>query len=851
MKLILSQSFAIFFLSIACPVIGFSDTPTTPVRDDVSVEDRETNSLTEHAYVIYEHTFDKDTTLKFILLCVRGKHQLVCFQKVPAKQKGDDIWQWKSLKQRKPTRAEAEITRLSSLISSPSLPPTPPAADEAINAVVQAASKIQDIPKDAGFDQVEPHTESAKTEKTQNGLDDVPVTFATYTLNKPPFIKPSDDTTGAVETTDYSPFYRADKDHVRIKKRTDIKPEKTTNDSVYAYVASWILANYAANNTTSDAQKGDEVIGLTFLHADKYVDPGTKTLSLHFTSCYFATGKSKDTTITHSFDPVTIGKDLSPNVDTNALAHYIIGPNLSALTSEPANNRSTATKPGNTASSGGAEVTPLPKDADVGKPSALEFPYGLPKPGFPSFKTDSTGTDATITLTFAPKDPPPNPAGGNNSDNKKNTDGWSLANPFPTLSVNGGTYLDKDFYNVTVSPMWTWKHTDKDAVPLPAPGAACLTEEQKKAAALNKIDFDSVTAGGQYSRSLQPIASGVKLTQGEMATASVKGSDRKGSFSYAIDEAAGYNTNSNEITGKQAVNTGEYSGATHAQELWHAYLNTKNLNMTDRPDVDESNSAGSGDGVNSHMISMEFDLSQWVKPASVTQNSNFYTSAAANAHFGADVPVDPTFFSGIENSPEFLRVDASLTGGGIMGESPDNDRFYGGNTSSAGGVTDAPSPVVRSFGTGKLGLLPASKLAVGKTAGAISYANANVTIAFPLPGLARRFLTDEEASTLNNLFTDPCHPLPDNDSNQDQINYIANYDDLFSLRPVFTCDAAWLGGPAYFRDRNLVSVGGGAELSCTVINFDILYEVTLHDSYARQQPLGENIIAQISYDIHF
>jgi hypothetical protein len=250
---------------------------------------------------------------------------------------------------------------------------------------------------------------------------------------------------------------------------------------------------------------------------------------------------------------------------------------------------------------------------------------------------------------------------------------------------------------------------------------------------------------------------------------------------------------------------------------------------------------------------MQIDLNEWTKPAEATQNSNFYTSAVSRLHVGADLPVPPCG----NDTAEFIRADTFLTGGGVMGVAPDTDRFYGGNTGGQGDAgSDLPGPVIRSFGTGKLGVFPTSSKAKQAPVGALSFANLDVTLAFPIPGLAKPFLDPEEAAKLNHIFdplsSDPAvRELDPGLANRDEINFVANYDYWFSAKPLFTMDAAWLGGPPNDRDRSLISVGGGAEFSMAVLNLDVLYEVTLHDTSARQQPLGENIIVQLTYDIHF
>jgi hypothetical protein len=604
----------------------------------------------------------------------------------------------------------------------------------------------------------------------------------------------------------------------------------------YAQTARWVLAYYAANNDTYDAKKGDEVFGGAILHTvfEDVPDNHNRVLNLkwvQFTPTYFAIDRtSNNATITDHFDPVSIDKfGLLPEADFGASWHYLL-----SFFSFYQDDHIPKVDPA-------VAVTPLPKPPEPAPVPTMcpLFPtdgnsagnqgggYGydsLPHPGFPTFKEDSTGVEGDIKIVLTPKEPA------------------TPFNPVPTISISGGKYFDHDYYNVTASPSWSDKLETIDP----------LTGQNEK-----------ITFGPEYNRQVALMGTNIKTTTGgaldfaipEFGQIIGRGpidlahpdqpapDDDHYDYSNALDLTAGAASTKNNATGPTAVDTTEYSGTAHVEQLWHFHEPITDANGKPSKWYQKSD----GTQVPS-TIDLECDLNEWVKPAESTQHSNYFTEGAGSFHTGGDIPAPVKYISGLDEAPEYIRTDATLSGGGIFDVAPDTDRFYGGNTPTGGSGTTLPSPIVRSFGSGKLGVYPNAGT---KTAGAVDFANANLTIALPFPGLAFPFLDPDAAANVDKLLTvNSSHQaVTSNLANKDQLDYIANYEDKFSFHPIVTCDAAWLGGPANFHDRNLISIGGGGEFTFEVFNIDILYETTLHDS--SHQPLSENIIAQVSYDIHF
>jgi hypothetical protein len=605
----------------------------------------------------------------------------------------------------------------------------------------------------------------------------------------------------------------------------------------YDLAADWILGYYAANNDTYDAKKGDEVFGGAILHTVFYDVPEAngKKIDLQwiqFSPTYFAVDRTgNNATLTDHFDPVALDKGgFLPELDFESSLYYLwsffscyqkdhipkVDPSV-ALTRLP--------RPPDPAAI--PERCPIIQSStknDTGKPGYDSWPHL----GFPTFKEDSTGVEGDIKITLESKD----------------SEGTSPEfNPVPSLTVAGGKYLDHDYYNVKVSPQWT----DKFATIDPLKGTnekltfgpdlsrqVALTGTTVKQTWSGALDF-SIPEFGLYVSKVRSD----HATPGKPAP-----DDDRWDYSNAFDLTTGVAATKNNAVGPTAVNTDEYSATAHLQQLMHFHELILDDNNKPYSCYIKNDST-----VVPSTIDVESDLNEWVKPDESTQNSNFFTSVAGSFHTGGDIPVPVQYISGVDEAPEYIRGDLTFSGGGIFDVAPDTDRFYGGNTPSGTQATDLPSPTVRSFGTGKLGVYPDAGT---KQAGTISFADTNFTLALPFPGLAFPFL-DPDASKKVEGFIEPLNHnnqgIVDNLANRDELDYVANYEDKFAVHPLFTCDAAWLGGPSNYHDRSLVSVGGGAEFTLAIVNFDILYEGTLHDS--AHQPHSENIIAQISYDIHF
>jgi hypothetical protein len=283
-----------------------------------------------------------------------------------------------------------------------------------------------------------------------------------------------------------------------------------------------------------------------------------------------------------------------------------------------------------------------------------------------------------------------------------------------------------------------------------------------------------------------------------------------------------------------AQNTDEYSGTGFFQQLFYLGDGMAALKKND-PDESTGTFDPSKLGPNG-----ELDLNAWFKPTESSQNSNFYADILSRAHVGVDVPT-PDFFPG---PIEFLRLDFSLTGGGIVGVSPTYDRFNAGsNLNEAVTTPDIPAqPTVRSLGTNSANVYnPASK-----TSGATSYGNASFTVAIPVPYLSWTVYHrhDNEATT-GGLTAAGL----DNIAEQNNLDYVSYYADILSLRPLLACDAAYLGAPSGFQDRSLVSLGAGGELSLGPLNVDFLYAKTYVDTST--QTKSANLTVQVTYDIHF
>jgi len=253
----------------------------------------------------------------------------------------------------------------------------------------------------------------------------------------------------------------------------------------------------------------------------------------------------------------------------------------------------------------------------------------------------------------------------------------------------------------------------------------------------------------------------------------------------------------------------------------------------------------------------EVDGTTWVVPTD-SAPGGYYTNADGRVHVGCDLDAEkwPGFTrpdaSGTV-SPQMLRLDAALSGGGVLGPIPSqSDYIYGGNNLTEGIASGLPSPVVRSIGSNQAAVYSRT----GGKSGADSYANFNFTAALPVPGLPLSYGVVRQNNCVdgveNALSTKPdpggAKPSEDPSIAQDRLDYLANLYG-FSFKPLFVCDAAWMGAPRGFRNRSLVAVGGGGEFSVGALNFDLVYATTVVDS--AHQPPGENIVFQVTYDWHF
>jgi hypothetical protein len=856
-------------------------------------------SLDEYGFVIFSHKFDlklkngsrpssgepKDVTLKFILLETHSHgsndvvERLVLFQNKDPKSKDQNSnkWIWSEYNPAPPplTRSEAHflLTNLfysaisdafivrnsqATVFSFPEpLAPQKSLSEDLDDVSIESGYKIEETPVLEKF-------LNALGDRIQNVPGAVPPVLIPPAQTKPPLptfgtgqvrvdlraflthpAKPRSQPVAVPEddfvcekdevTTSWalnlkappfnvaspaSPFCTANgKTYIRMPPNS---PYFNYYDlSLYSYVSDWILADYAANNSTPESASGKEFCSFATARVD--FEQVSDHRRVHFYPMY-ATGQLPASTIAHSFDATPKGSGF--DLDMIALLPYIYGwlegsgnqapcvihgsprPDPSAL-GPMTGAWPVGSSPGLRDSSGSTAQS---------KTSGFQLPYKFSPPSFPDFGSDSSGTYVNSSYTVTPV--------------KQN--GW-----WPSLDLKGGIYFDHDYYNGTAGLTWsiptekTGDTATSSADTISAPAHVAPTTDDT--VATNWTD----TLGPQVSRTVQPNGNSTATKDAALMTGKIILTH--GDDSYTWQESAGVGRSLNAATN---VATDEYYGTTYTQQLWgeHFPLDWPLTSKAKAPD-------GSVKRDPPHFLTMQIDMNEWLKPAQATQTESFYTANAARLHLGADVP-SGTFC----DAPQFIRVDAMLTGGEIGGNAPDTDRFYGGNTGGQGNSSaDLPSPVVRSFGTGKLGVYPSTLGPNAKEAGPTSFANANCTIVFP--GLAVPFLSDADADQLNKIF-DPNNAnakevLDSGEVNRDLINYIANYDDRFSAKPIFTCDAAFLGGPNGYANRNLVSVGGGVELSITALNLDILYEVTLHDTAAAQQPLGENIIAQLSYDIHF
>jgi hypothetical protein len=855
------------------------------------------STLTSWAFVIYEHKFPvagqppgqhKTINLKFILLSIEGMKRLVIFQDTPSEGQSKDgtlKWYWRNYREKPAKHGAAPAPTLATYPGTTGTPLSVMAqakgTDTAVVLPQEAQKTIDNVgAKVEAWSNAQELSTNAPAVPCNGVLNGLKFTVSHLDMSDPRFMKSASpfniDSGSKTSGTIRNPnAFLNNSNAVTLASDTGNEPKNHRGEFIkkylmYRYVVGWLLANYAANSPTLGAQKGNEVIGVAALDSTQEVDDSdankpVDSITFRPFYCDISSGPTS-ATITHAFSPTALIKDndITPEADTQALLDFISGlnagqafpdaPDKCKAASTPAPTPARAAAPAGlvAASPSGAPAlaapaAPSPSNPTTTDDSGAKIPawYSY-KPQFkdPKLTSDSTGTDVGITLVLSPPDR------SGNKDKSKDDDTF---NPEPTITIKGDTYINADFYNISVAPQWNipFGETSNAAASPPAkpaasPGAAASSNTVTDT---NPITINSpLTVGATFSRNQQPNGQATKTTTSGAATFALSGSDQLGTFNFTLKESPGVDAVSNNMTGKPAVNTTQIHSTTYSQQVWHAYITktTQGTTLTDTPDLSNRDR----EELYKHMISLQMDLDEWINPTDSEQNSDFFTSAAGTAHIGGDIPV---WYTGIDGSPEFIRLDASATGGGIIGEAPSTSQFYGGNTPVAAGPSTLPAPVIRSFGTGRLGLYPDMGTHVSGTAGAVSFANANFTLAIPV-GLSWRFLSDkDDGARLFGLFNsnDPKTRLAEDDAAYDDINYVANYDDIFSLKPVFTCDAAWMGAPANYQDRNLVSLGGGAEFSLTSFNLDVLYEATVHDSAAKYQRLGENIIVQLSYDIHF
>jgi hypothetical protein len=630
-------------------------------------------------------------------------------------------------------------------------------------------------------------------------------------------------------------------------------PDPSLDTNAYNTAAKWLLAYYAANNGTPSAVAGKELMGITFLRTVPHPTQGY----VQYYMAYIGDEKAKDATVTHSYTALNLQDVLNPELDTATAWSYLgglfvgedgspSGPNAPGATGHAAYFHIVQPAPQ-------AQVLTLDATKDATH-EISEFEYDKflaainsvqptgpwwhsPSVAIPNFVQDSNGLSASTSAKLKPQDPYANSA-------------------VPAVTLSGGKYFENDLYNAGANLAWSPTNDITLGPDFSRKVSAMGDSVKKSTSGLATMSYKLVDpdaeAGSSDGKDMSLAAYSLFTpvpTQGTPADKNTKDSDPN-DLACTLNLSGGINAVSNNANGPTATNTDEYTGIAHGSQILREYARSF---LCSKEEKERRN-----------LAAMVISFDEWIKSAEATQKSNFYTGSIGRCDFQADIPTDwPTGWryddvganDDLTHAPECFRVEATLTGGGLAGVAPGGDEFSGGNTDSAGSSgASLPDPVLRSFGTGKLQLYPITPKKGVSPSGATSYANANLTVAFPFPYLTFPLLDHTETAILNRVLDgdpDGTHPIVDDSANENTIGYWGNYADRFSFRPVFTSDAVWLGAPYGFRDRNLISVGGGGEFSILSINIDLLYEVTLHDTAVKQQPLGENVIAQVSYDIHF
>jgi hypothetical protein len=432
-------------------------------------------------------------------------------------------------------------------------------------------------------------------------------------------------------------------------------------------------------------------------------------------------------------------------------------------------------------------------------PFLSEFYDSIFKPSYPDISYDKkNGVSQSISIqtkTFA------------NPNDKKSRD----YDPQEGLSfaANGGNSFDHDYYNITAGPTWTF------------------AQKESPFTSSDLSEIGNPSLGSNFIRSVSPQGNGTKDVIGGELVGDLKRSFQNKQDQIMLDFALDYShIEGLPVTAKPpSVDTDEYSGTFFFQNILYFPNRTRDevVASTDRW----------ADG--------EVDSSAWLRPAESTQNSNFYADGLAKVHLGMDVPVLDTH--------QVVRVDWSLTGGGIVGVSPATSRFFAGsnlNESAQEAANTVPSPVIRSLGTNTGGVYSVSS----KLGGATSYANQDLTIALPLPFAPFCSSTVLQEDGERHDFMMQCVDLFEGDvPAENNLYYIGNYETFFSIKPLVTCDAVWLGAPNGFSDRSITSVGAGGEITLGVLNFDIVYAKTVFDTST--QTKSANLTFQATYDIHF
>jgi hypothetical protein len=239
-----------------------------------------------------------------------------------------------------------------------------------------------------------------------------------------------------------------------------------------------------------------------------------------------------------------------------------------------------------------------------------------------------------------------------------------------------------------------------------------------------------------------------------------------------------------------------------------------------------------------------------------------WTTAFAYSTVGGSWLLDKEF----GDSHHTLAVSARLDGGAVLGAAPNYAFFFGGSNASTANAQDlmdegTPTPVVRSFGRGGL--------AIG-AAGARDFESVSLDVAFPLPGLSRPLIPEDEICKANadgdevcegiatvlkkqvevgksflvRMYKDRGYPRQkaeeaaehDLASARPIVAFVADRANLYSIRPVLMADFARLNIVGTPSSKALVALGGGAELTVVIAKLRIGYVQTVLNDLSPRRP---------------